>query len=115
MKKIITIILLSVTFFCNAQQAIEPANKPIQDMSLKTKKAKPLFLLSGASFVIGSIISYNSAITKEPDPAEYTTNMGLYETKYKTYSKQQKNARKTTAILYGVGGLALAVGAVISF
>lgn len=107
MEKLITIVLLFVAMQTSAQQAIEQPVKPIQNLTTKQKAGKTLVVASGAAILLGSIVYYN---TVSSAPAANASQQ-----KIDSFAAQQKSGRKTAALIYGFGGLALAVGAAITF
>jgi hypothetical protein len=110
MKKLFTIILFSVTINAIAQQATGQTKNEIQNINQNknSKVGKTLLVMSGASFVIGSLIAYNASVAKEPK-ANYTPLM------VDKYNSQQKRSRSISNGLYGLGGALLSIGAVITF
>jgi hypothetical protein len=112
MKKIIAIILLSVSLNAEAQQATAPA-KISQPISQKSKIGKGVMAFSGAAFVAGSIIGYKALNMKdEPIPVANGQTTTYHPSKY---NESQRKAKQNSFLLYGVGGLALAIGAIIAF
>lgn len=115
MKTLIILLLTVLSLGVNAQQNTDTKDHPIQDMNTKGHKGgKALLMFSGASFIAGSLLSYKTANASEPNASDYT-NMNFYNQDIATYQSSQKANKKTTAILYGIGGLTLAIGAAITF
>lgn len=126
MKKAISISILLLTFLSSfaqyskadsTQKATQNQTQSIQSLNSKpkTKVGKTLVVISGASFIVGSLISYNSYASKEPDPTKYLGNPTAYESAVDSYNSRQKSSKKTTALIYGIGGLTLALGVAIGF
>ena len=124
MKKLILISILIIPFLNSVAQysksdsaKIETKTPTIQTLNSKpkTKIGKTLVVMSGASFIIGSLISYTSITSPEPDPSKYVGSPTNYQSAVDSYNSKQKSSRKTTALIYGIGGLTLALGVAIGF
>lgn len=113
MKKVITLALIIIACNVNAQKAIDTNNKPIQSLTTKQKAGKGLLIFSGASLIAGSIISY-TALNMTKAPAQ-SVNGQTVTTGQDNYEERQKSAKRNSIILYGIGGLTLAIGAAIAF
>lgn len=118
MKKLFTILLLASTINLNAQEI----KQPISEKATK-KRGNPMLVVSGASFVIGSIIHFHSTTFKmptEPDYKGYNATQILkmaqdYKARVERHEERQLRAKRVSGFMYGLGGFSLAIGGAIKF
>lgn len=119
MKKIFTILILSATINLTAQEI----KQPISEKSKNKKTGNTMLVVSGASFVIGSIINFHSTTFKmptEPDYKGYNATQILkmaqdYKARVDRYEERQLKSKRLSGFMYGLGGFTLAIGGAIKF
>ncbi len=101
MKKLILLFCL-ISLGVSAQQKDSIQDLQIQDCNDKFKRAKPLFIVSGLTFLAGSAVTYYASTIKAPNPlsSEYEANLAKY-------NDRQKGLKQTTLFCYGLTGVFL--------
>jgi hypothetical protein len=117
MKTILTICMIFIGLNMQAQYSVVDSaqTREIQSMKIKMKRSKVAFAGAGVAIMAGSIMMYNNAVSRPPDPSKYTNSPEQYISDKTNYDNHQKRNQKATAGLYTLAGLLMVVGVGISF